>query len=105
MGLAAAKHLLNLGAKEVIITARSLAKGQKVKAEIEKQTHTAGQDRLKVMALDMSSYASITGFFEKVKQEYNSTGGLDFVILNAGIQNFGFIRGSEGWYVVHVLLW
>jgi NAD(P)-dependent dehydrogenase (short-subunit alcohol dehydrogenase family) len=49
LGLAAAVHFVNLGAKSVIITARTAAKGEQAKASIEAQTREKSKDVVKVM--------------------------------------------------------
>ncbi len=95
MGLAAAVHLINLGAKEVIITARSAGRGEAAREKIEAQTGTAGQGRVKVMELDMNQYASIVALVERLKTEY-SLDGLDYVVLNAGIHNVSFVESPTG---------
>jgi NAD(P)-dependent dehydrogenase (short-subunit alcohol dehydrogenase family) len=101
LGLASAIHFVNLGASSVIITARTQAKGQAAKAQIEAETNTAG--KVKVMELDMSTFAGTKAFAEKVKGEVKA---LDVVLLNAGLYSTAFKLGQEGWeesIQVHVL--
>ena len=66
LGLATAVHFVNLGASNVIITARSDAKGEAARASIETQTNTVGKGIVEVMTLDMSTLASTKGFADKV---------------------------------------
>ena len=96
LGLAAAVHLVNLGAAEVIITARSVAKGQTAKAKIEAETKTEGMGRVRVAELDMDNYASIVSLVDQLRNDYSGSGGLDFVILNAGTHNPSFVQSPTG---------
>ncbi|TVY16932.1 Short-chain dehydrogenase/reductase tropG, partial [Lachnellula arida] len=103
LGLASAVHFVNLGASSVIITARTTAKGLAAKAEIETATNTVGKDVVKVMELDMSTFARTLAFAERVKAEVKK---LDIVLLNAGIFPTSFRLSQEGWeesIQVHVL--
>lgn len=96
-------HFVNLGASSVIITARTTAKGLAAKAEIETATNTVGKDVVKVMELDMSTFAGTLAFAERVKAEVKE---LDVVLLNAGIFPTSFRLSQEGWeesIQVHVL--
>lgn len=49
LGYATAVHFVNLGAKSVIVTGRSQAKGEHAKLAIEAETGTKGKDVVKVM--------------------------------------------------------
>ncbi|TVY43589.1 Short-chain dehydrogenase/reductase [Lachnellula subtilissima] len=103
LGLASAVHFVNLGASSVIITARTTIKGLAAKAEIETATNTVGKGVVKVMELDMSSFAGTLAFAERVKAEVKE---LDVVLLNAGIFPASFRLSQEGWeesIQVHVL--
>lgn len=95
LGLAFAVHVLNLGAKEIIITARNDSRGQEAKRKIESQTGTSG--KVTVMELVMDDYSSIVSFVEQLKAGYSSSGGLDFIVLNAGITNPVFVKSRLGW--------
>ncbi len=97
LGLASAVHFINLGAREVIITARNAHRGQTAKEHIEAQTNTAGQHRVKVMDVDMNRYSSIIAFVDRLKSQYSNDGGLDCVVLSAGTHNAGFVLSPEGW--------
>ena len=95
LGLAFAVHVLNLGAKEVIITARNLPRGEDAKKKIEAETRTSG--KVTVMTLVMDDYSSIVSFAEQLKGKYSNNGGLDFIVLNAGITNPAFVKSRAGW--------
>ncbi|KAK8037026.1 short chain dehydrogenase/ reductase [Apiospora marii] len=91
LGFATAVHLLRLGAAEVIISARDAARGRDTAAQIP----SLGQ--VKVFELDMSRYDSVVAFAEKVRQIKKGTGGVDVVILNAGMIGTEYEKGPEGW--------
>lgn len=85
---------MNLGASSVIITARTLAKGEVAKATIEAQTGTEGRDVVKIMELDMSTLEGTKRFADQVTQEVQT---IDYVLLNAGLLNNTFKLGKEGY--------
>lgn len=108
LGVAAAVHYLNLGAKEVIITAR---KASSTRADEARQSILAAQcqnhnnkkggggnsGEVTVMELDMNSYGSICAFVEALRRKYDGTaGGVDVVVLNAGVMNTVFVKSPEG---------
>jgi NAD(P)-dependent dehydrogenase (short-subunit alcohol dehydrogenase family) len=93
LGLAAAVHFVNLGAKTVIITGRNEAKCQTAKTEIERQTSGKGKNMIKMMELDMGTFAGVKVFADKVKKEVKS---IDYVLLNAGMLTTEFRLGKEG---------
>ena len=97
LGLAAAVHFVNLGAREVTITARASSRGQAAKKKIEAQTGTAGQNRVNVAELDMSQYSSVEAFVEQLRREQSTDGGFDCIVLNAGVFNASFVESSTGW--------
>ncbi len=97
LGLASAVHFLNLGAKEVVITARSAARGQAAKEQIEAQTKTIGRGKVEVMDLDMSRYSSVVAFVNQLKSQRSEDGGLDCAVLSAGTHNAGFVLSPAGW--------
>ncbi|PVH84573.1 NAD(P)-binding protein [Cadophora sp. DSE1049] len=92
LGLATAVHFLNLGASKVIITGRTLAKGEAAKKSIEAQVHLEDAGEVEVRVLDMSTFAGIKEFAEKVKSEVKS---VDYVLLNAGVLATSFRMGEE----------
>lgn len=94
LGLATAVHFLNLGAARVIITGRTLAKGEAAKKEIEAQVHVEDAGVVEVRVLDMSTFAGIKDFADRVKSEVKS---VDYVLLNAGVLATTFRMGEEGY--------
>lgn len=107
LGLAAAVHFLNLGAEEVVITARSAssprAEGarQKILAAAaaghkgSAKGGAAAAGKVSIMELDMNSYASCVAFVEAVKGRFGA-GGPDVIVFNAGVTNSQFRRSPEG---------
>ncbi|KUJ18121.1 NAD(P)-binding protein [Mollisia scopiformis] len=93
LGLATAVHFVNLGASTVIITGRTSSKCEAAKTEIESQTGTQGKDMVKIMELDMSTFAGVKVFADQVKKEVKS---IDYVLLNAGMMSTSFRLGKEG---------
>lgn len=97
LGLAAAIHFLNLGADEVIITARSASSAR---AEGARQKILAagrgGSVKVSIMELDMNSYTSCVAFVDAVKGRFGATGGPDVIVFNAGVTNSQFRRSPEG---------
>lgn len=92
LGLATAIHFVNLGASNVIITARTLAKGEAAKAHIEEQTNTQGKGTVTVMDLEMDTLASTKAFAEKLMAEVKT---VDYVLLNAGLLTASFKLSEE----------
>ncbi|KAB5536208.1 hypothetical protein GE09DRAFT_1249901 [Coniochaeta sp. 2T2.1] len=80
IGLEVARQLLDLGAK-VIITTRSVSKGEAARQELSKGRDLPSQDAIQVWPLDLSSYDSILAFVERAKILDN----LDIAVLNAGV--------------------
>ncbi|CAA9964455.1 Retinol dehydrogenase 12 [Pyrenophora teres f. maculata] len=89
LGKEAARHFTSLNASTVILAVRSLEKGEAARADIE--ATTGRKDVVKVMQLDMSSYASVLDFASRAAKDLDR---LDIAVLNAGI-----IRGSGVWEV------
>lgn len=102
LGLAAAIHFLNLGAEEVVITARSAssprAEGarQKILAAAGHGSAKSAEGKVSIMDLDMNSYASCVAFVEAVKGRFGAGGGPDVIVFNAGVTNSQFRRSPEG---------
>jgi NAD(P)-dependent dehydrogenase (short-subunit alcohol dehydrogenase family) len=80
LGKEAARHFTRLGAETVVLAVRSLEKGEAAKQDIE--TSTGRQGVVRVMHLDMASYASVLAFAETVASEFPR---IDVALLNAGI--------------------
>ncbi|KAI0418687.1 hypothetical protein F5X98DRAFT_107862 [Xylaria grammica] len=97
LGLAAAAHLVNLGAAEVIITSRSPARSGQALAALEKETGGRSKGVVRVLELNMNSYDSVVGLVEEVKKIRAGKGGVDFVILNAGVIGTEYTAVDEGW--------
>lgn len=80
LGFEAAKHLVALKSKRVILAVRNVAAGEEAKAQIEKETGNKGI--AEVWTLDMASYASVKKFAERAKTELER---IDAIIENAGV--------------------
>lgn len=80
-----------LGASKVIIAARDLKRGEKVRADIE--TRVGKKDQLEVWELDMLSYESVVAFAQRA----NKLDHLDIAVLNAGIRRGPFEQSKYGW--------
>jgi NAD(P)-dependent dehydrogenase (short-subunit alcohol dehydrogenase family) len=96
LGLAAAIHFATLGA-DVIITCRAEGKGEAARKQIEKHAQIQGKNKVRILSLDMSTYASCMAFMEQLKNHLISSGQLDVAVLNAGIINSDFEKSPEGW--------
>lgn len=100
LGLAAARHYLALGASHIIMGVRSLTKGEAARAQLETETKVVGQEQkggvISVLQLDMSDFASIQRFVQRVEREFDR---LDVAVLNAGLLNkvYKASPGEEGW--------
>lgn len=92
LGLATAVHCINLGASKVVITSRDPSKGSAAKASIETQTSTKGI--VQVMHLDMGTFKGVADFADRVTDEMLR---IDFVLLNAGVQNMKGAVSDDGW--------
>jgi NAD(P)-dependent dehydrogenase (short-subunit alcohol dehydrogenase family) len=76
LGFETAIHYLNLGAFRVIITARTKAKGEKAKKEIE--TRTGKKGTVDVLVLDMDTFEGVKSF---VKELEKTVSRIDIVLL------------------------
>lgn len=90
IGLEVAIKFASLGADKVIMTARDLKKGERVKADIERQVGRKNQ--LELWELDMNSYDSIVAFAQRA----NGLEHLDIAVLNAGLHNATFKQSKLG---------
>ncbi|KAH6645802.1 hypothetical protein BKA67DRAFT_86297 [Truncatella angustata] len=97
LGLAAATHLINLGASEVVISSRNPSRSRKALEALEKATGGKSSGKVKVLELDMESYESVVSFANKVNDVKRGLGGVDVVILNAGTIGTDPIIAKEGW--------
>jgi NAD(P)-dependent dehydrogenase (short-subunit alcohol dehydrogenase family) len=89
LGRETARALAARGA-EVILTARDVAKGEAVAADIRA---TTGNARVTVEELELGSLASIRAFAERVLSRHPR---LDRVIDNAGVMACPFAKTSDG---------
>jgi NAD(P)-dependent dehydrogenase (short-subunit alcohol dehydrogenase family) len=80
LGLEAAHHFVRLGAATVVLAVRSIEKGNAAKASIE--ARTGREDVVKVMHVDMSSYASVLNFADTASKDLKR---IDVALLNAGV--------------------
>lgn len=100
LGLEAAQKLAALKPDKLIITARSLKKGQSAKKQIELNNQTAGYSTgaegiaIEIYELDMDDSSSIKAFCRRVNSD---VARLDAVILNAGAVERAYNKGPEGW--------
>ncbi|KAI1330008.1 NAD(P)-binding protein [Xylariaceae sp. FL0255] len=97
LGLAAAAHLVNLGAEEVIITSRNKERARQALVKLEQETHGLSKNVVRVLELDMNRYSSVVAFTEEVKKVRARKGGVDFVLLNAGLIGYEYKLAAEGW--------
>ncbi|KAI0485440.1 hypothetical protein F4859DRAFT_381614 [Xylaria cf. heliscus] len=97
LGLAAAAHLVNLGAAEVIITSRNPKSAEQALATLEKETRGRSRGVVRVAELDMCRYDSVLALVDEVKKIRPAEGGLDFVLLNAGVIGTQYKAVDEGW--------
>lgn len=100
LGLAAAVHFLNLGAAEVIITARKAAsaRAEDARQEILSQKDEDAEGMVTVMELDMNSYRSCVALVDGLKKRFDGGKGGDLgaAVLNAGVMNGRYIRSPTG---------
>lgn len=97
LGLAAAVHLVNLGADEVIITSRDPTRSKQALATLETETRGRSKGVVRVVELNMNRYDSVVGLVEEVKKIRPGKGGVDFVLLNAGCVGIEYNAVDEGW--------
>ncbi|GIJ85904.1 hypothetical protein Asppvi_004771 [Aspergillus pseudoviridinutans] len=80
LGLETARHLVAASAECVVLAVRNLKAGEVAKNDIEKTTGRKGV--IQVRHIDMSTYASVQSFVEKITDELDR---IDGFICNAGI--------------------
>ncbi|KAK7753851.1 hypothetical protein SLS62_004217 [Diatrype stigma] len=97
LGLAAAAHFVELGAREVIITSRSAARADDALRALERQTSGRSRGIVRVEALDMASYESVVALAARVRRVAAGRGGIDYVVLNAGTFGVDYTAAGEGW--------
>ncbi|KAJ5769318.1 NAD(P)-binding protein [Penicillium odoratum] len=92
LGYEAAIKFLNLGVDSLVIGSRSLERGNRTKAEIEKLTSRPGV--VQVWELEMNSFQSVKDFASRVNKELPR---VDIALLNAGLWNREYGQSPEGW--------
>jgi NAD(P)-dependent dehydrogenase (short-subunit alcohol dehydrogenase family) len=99
IGFEAARHLLQLNAKRVILAVRSVQRGQDAAEELEKSTGRSGA--VQVEELDMASHESVKAFATRMEK----VDRLDAVLLNAGMytHRFYLADGYESHLTVNVI--
>jgi NAD(P)-dependent dehydrogenase (short-subunit alcohol dehydrogenase family) len=91
LGLEACRWMVWLGASQVILAVRDLDKG-KAAAEDIRATTSCSAETVQVWQLDLSSYASILAFADRIIAELPR---LDVLIGNAGISATTAFRMTE----------
>lgn len=91
LGLAAAQHLVALGAARVILAVRNLAAGDAARVAIEAATGRSGL--VDVWHLDLGDWACVREFVARVEREL---GSLDVLLANAGVmrREWGVLAGE-----------
>ncbi len=89
LGFESAKVFAKNGAR-VVLTARSIEKGEKAKSEIIKSIPDAELD---FFVLDLMSLASIKTFAEKIRSKYSN---IDILMNNAGIMMTPYKLSEDG---------
>ena len=99
LGKEASQHFVRLNAHKVILSVRSIEKGEAAKAEIESETKRPGV--VEVYELDYSSYASVKAFAAKVAE----LDRVDIAVLNAGVatEQFEVSEDNENTITVNVV--
>ncbi|KAL6247205.1 hypothetical protein RBB50_005548 [Rhinocladiella similis] len=106
LGLEAAKKLAALHVSRLLITARTAAKGQAAKREIEaslaavsnatatSNTSASAATEIIPLILDMSSFPGVKSFVEALRARFPS---IDGAILNAGMMMSEYSSSPGGW--------
>ncbi|KAK5123280.1 hypothetical protein LTR85_002710 [Meristemomyces frigidus] len=84
LGREAARHVARLGASNLIIAVRDVAKGDAAKEDIERSTGCA-KGTIQVWHLDMADYSSVIGFADRANKDLER---VDVLLANAGIAGF-----------------
>jgi NAD(P)-dependent dehydrogenase (short-subunit alcohol dehydrogenase family) len=91
IGKVTVRELARSGAT-VILASRSLEKGETAKKEICQETD--GKCDIRVMALDLSSFASVRSFAKEFKSKFLK---LNYLFLNAGVMACPFALSADGY--------
>jgi len=98
LGLAAAVHFINLGAKQVFITSRNASRAKHALEELERLTNgkSAEKNKVVVMELNMASLKSVSAFAQEFADINVGGGGVDCVLLNAGVVSVKYQATKDG---------
>ena len=93
LGLEACRWMVRLGVSQVILACRNVEKAEAAVKNIQATT-SCSSGALQVWHLDLSSYASVQAFSERVKAELPR---LDVLVANAGLwqHKFGLTEDNE----------
>jgi retinol dehydrogenase-12 len=104
LGIEAARHYARLGARRVILAVRSQSRRDAAKKSIlasvtpspatDSPVTIEGQPQIDVWILDLSSYASVQSFADKVLKD---AGSLHIALLNAAVSKIEFCETQDGW--------
>ncbi|KAJ5639336.1 short-chain dehydrogenase/reductase family protein [Penicillium longicatenatum] len=92
LGYEAAIKFLNLGVDSLVIGSRSLERGNRTKAELEKVTSRPGV--VQVWELEMNNFQSIKDFANRVNKDLPR---VDIALLNAGLWNREYMLSPDGY--------
>lgn len=95
LGFQAAIKYAAGGASLLILGVRSIAKGEVAKAEIVQHT-ACDANTIKVMQVDMSTFASVKTFANQLNEQVAQ---LDIALLNAGLATGKFVSSPDGWEI------
>lgn len=90
LGKEAARHLAGMSPSRLILAVRNLAKGKEAADDV---ITTTGNKNVEVWQLDLSSFASVKAFAQKVHSDLTR---LDILIENAGIAAGEWRRTDDG---------
>ncbi|KZP09866.1 NAD(P)-binding protein [Athelia psychrophila] len=101
LGLEACRWIVRLGAAKVILACRNVEKGEAAAKNIQAMT-SCSSDTVQVWRLDLSSYASVQAFSDRVNAELPR---LDVVVANAGLGrlSWGMTEGNEEMITTNVV--
>lgn len=94
IGLPAATKFAANGASKVILAVRTLSKGEEAKRTIIAQTGCKAE-RIDVLKLDMSDWASVKAFATDVTTKYDE---IHIAVLNAGVAPPKFVKNEKTGY-------
>lgn len=101
LGYHASSQLLSLGLSRLILAVRDTTKGEKARSsllatlnESSGQGGGKSQPQVDVWPVDLTNYASIIDFANRVRDTPNLH--VNFIILNAGVARFGFEPAPNG---------